>query len=160
MGAPHDPSPVLAVPLLLLLLALAAIDLRRRRVPNRLLAPAAGFAVGAGALVDPDHVAGRLVFGALAFMALLALSVLSAEGLGMGDVKLAGVIGLFLGPAVLPALVAAFATGSVWGALILLRHGAPARRRTLPFVPFLALGGLVGLACGDDLLRLYLAGMR
>lgn len=155
MASIGDTAPVLAVPLVGLLLGLAAIDLRRRIVPNRIVAPAAAWAVVAGAVAEPAASTARLAAGALAFGALLALAAASHDGIGMGDVKLAGVMGLFLGPAVAPALLAAFLAGSLAGAAVLLRRGAGARKQALPFVPFLALGGLVGLLWGDDLTALY-----
>jgi leader peptidase (prepilin peptidase)/N-methyltransferase len=75
--------------------------------------------------------------------------------MGMGDVKLAGVMGLCLGLPVAPALLVAFFTGSVVGVAIMLRHGAAARKRAVPFGPFLALGGLVALVAGHELVNLY-----
>ena len=113
---------LLAVPFLALLVAAAAIDVKLRIVPNRLLAPA---------LVRPG-------------------------ALGMGDVKLAVAMGLYLGASVIPALMVAFLGGAVAGAALLLRHGPRARHAALPFAPFLALGGVVGLACGPELVALYL----
>ena len=156
MGSIGDTAPALAVPLLVLLLALAAIDLRRRIVPNRIVAPAAAWAIVAGAVVEPGASTGRLAAAALAIGGLLALALGSRGGIGMGDVKLAGVMGLFLGPGVAPALVAAFLAGSLAGAVVLVRRGAGARKQALPFVPFLALGGFVGLLWGDELIAFYL----
>ena len=73
----------------------------------------------------------------------------------MGDVKLAGVMGLYLGLPVAPAMLIAFFAGSIVGVGIMLRHGAGARKRGVPFGPFLALGGLVALVAGHDLVHLY-----
>jgi leader peptidase (prepilin peptidase)/N-methyltransferase len=73
----------------------------------------------------------------------------------MGDVKLAGVLGLYLGTAVIPAVFAAFLAGSVVGVAIIAREGRAGRKRGVPFAPFLALGGLLGLLAGDELLALY-----
>jgi leader peptidase (prepilin peptidase)/N-methyltransferase len=75
--------------------------------------------------------------------------------MGMGDVKLAGVMGLYLGSSVLPAMLTAFLAGSVYGVGVIARHGASARKSGVPFAPFLALGGLVGLLAGQDLVDLY-----
>ena len=73
----------------------------------------------------------------------------------MGDVKLAGVMGLYLGKAVAPALLIGFAAG----ALVRARADRPARRearkQAVPFGPFLALGGLIGLFAGDDIVDWY-----
>jgi leader peptidase (prepilin peptidase)/N-methyltransferase len=62
---------------------------------------------------------------------------------------------LYLGLAVIPALLIAFLVGSAVGIAILARHGAAARKRGVPFAPFLALGGLVGLLAGPELIDLY-----
>ena len=73
----------------------------------------------------------------------------------MGDVKLAGVMGLYLGSAVVPALLVAFVSGAVVGMAMMARDGAGARKKGVPFAPFLALGGLVGLLAGPELIDLY-----
>ena len=73
--------------------------------------------------------------------------------MGMGDVKLAGVMGLFLGRAVGPAIFAALIAGSLVGIFVMRRHG---RKAGLPFGPFLAFGGLVGLFAGDAIVDWYL----
>jgi leader peptidase (prepilin peptidase)/N-methyltransferase len=76
--------------------------------------------------------------------------------MGMGDVKLAGVMGLYLGSAVAPALLVAFVAGSVVGLGVIARVGAAGRKMGIPFAPFLALGGLVGMLAGPELVGLYL----
>ena len=73
----------------------------------------------------------------------------------MGDVKLAGVMGLYLGSSVLPALLAAFLAGSGYGVVVMARHGLAARKTGVPFGPFLALGGAVGLMLGPELVDWY-----
>jgi leader peptidase (prepilin peptidase)/N-methyltransferase len=72
-------------------------------------------------------------------------------------VKLAGMMGVFLGLAVLPALLAAFLFGSVVGLGIMAARGVAARKQAVPFGPFLALGALVGLFAGQNLIALYAA---
>jgi leader peptidase (prepilin peptidase)/N-methyltransferase len=80
------------------------------------------------------------------------------RGMGGGDVKLAGVLGLFLGAAVGPALFAALVVGVVVGAAVIARLGVEAGRKTaVPFGPFLALGGVLGLLAGDPLVDAYLS---
>jgi leader peptidase (prepilin peptidase)/N-methyltransferase len=77
-------------------------------------------------------------------------------GMGMGDVKLAAVMGLFLGRAVAPAMLIAMLAGVLAGAFVIARQGARAGRKTaVPFGPFLALGALVAIFVGEDLVRLY-----
>ena len=90
--------------------------------------------------------------GGLLFLAALAYP----KGMGLGDVKLAATMGLFLGRNVAPALFVALLAGSVVGLAIVARHGAAARKQAIPFGPFLALGGLVGLLAGDQLVDWYL----
>ena len=78
-------------------------------------------------------------------MPLLAAALIRPEGMGLGDVKLAAVLGFYLGAGVIEAMVISFAAGSVAGLALLVRHGWRARTRTIPFVPFLALGTLVAI---------------
>ena len=150
-----DSGLVIDLPFVALLIAVAAIDLEHRIVPNRIVAPAAAFALLASALIHPDALPTLLLAGGIAFVGLLVAALAYPGGMGMGDVKLAGVMGLYLGAAVAPALLAAFAAGSGVGLAILAREGAAARKKAVPFAPFLALGGLVGLLAGPELLGLY-----
>ena len=76
--------------------------------------------------------------------------------MGMGDVKLAAVMGLFLGRNVAAALLVALLAGSAFGLAIIAREGSAARKRAIPFGPFLALGGVVGLLAGDPMVEWYL----
>jgi leader peptidase (prepilin peptidase)/N-methyltransferase len=124
-------------------------------VPNRILAPMAIWAVAASAVVRLDKLPELLIAGVAAFMLLLLAALAYPGGMGMGDVKLAGVMGLCLGLSVAPALLVAFFSGSIVGVAIMLRHGAGARKRAVPFGPFLALGGLVALVAGHELVNLY-----
>ncbi len=76
--------------------------------------------------------------------------------MGIGDVKLAAVMGLFLGAAVAPAILIALLAGVLVGALVIARKGARAGRKTaIPFGPFLALGAIVAVYCGAQLVDLY-----
>jgi leader peptidase (prepilin peptidase) / N-methyltransferase len=143
------------LPFAAMLIAVADIDLEHRIVPNRILAPMALWAVAASAVIRPGKLPELLIAGAGAFTLLLLAALAYAGGMGMGDVKLAGVMGLCLGLPVAPALLVAFFTGSVVGVAIMLRHGAAARKRAVPFGPFLALGGLVALVAGHELVHLY-----
>jgi len=95
------------------------------------------------------------IAGAAAFLFLLVAALAYPAGMGMGDVKLAGMMGLYLGTAVAPALFVGFLAGSVVGLGIMARKGAEARKTGVPFAPFLALGGLVGVLAGPELVDLY-----
>ena len=96
---------------------------------------------------DPGAVPGRLAGRRSAPAGfLLAAALIRPDGMGLGDVKLAAVLGFYLGAGVIEAMVVAFAAGSVAGLALLVRHGWTARSRTIPFAPFLALGTLVAIA--------------
>jgi leader peptidase (prepilin peptidase)/N-methyltransferase len=122
------------------------IDLERRIVPNRLTAAGALLALAIGTVLDPSGEPGRLLAGAGAGGFLLAAALVDPAGMGLGDVKLAGVMGLCLGGAVAVALVAALAAGALYGLGVLVRRGPRAcRTATLPFAPCLALGSLAAI---------------
>jgi leader peptidase (prepilin peptidase)/N-methyltransferase len=146
---------LLTLPFAAMLIAVASIDLEHRIVPNKILLPMAVWAIGAGAFVRLDALPEMLIAGAAAFTALLLAALAYPGGMGMGDVKLAGVMGLYLGVSVIPALLAAFLLGSLVGIAIVARHGAAARKKGVPFAPFMALGGLIGLLAGPELIDLY-----
>ena len=76
--------------------------------------------------------------------------------MGLGDVKLAALMGLLLGRDVAPAILVALLAGSAVGLAMIARHGSAARKTAIPFGPFLALGGVVGLLAGEPLIDLYL----
>jgi leader peptidase (prepilin peptidase)/N-methyltransferase len=150
-----DENLLLELPLAAVLIGVAAIDLEHHIVPNRIVLPAAIFGVLAAAIVKPGELPELLAAGAGAFAALLVAALAYPAGMGMGDVKLAGVMGLYLGVSVAPALLAAFAAGSIVGLAILAREGTGARKKGVPFAPFLALGGIVALVVGPELVDLY-----
>jgi leader peptidase (prepilin peptidase)/N-methyltransferase len=150
-----DAGLVLELPFVAILIALAGIDLEHRLLPNVIVGPAAVYAVVATALVATGDLPENLIAGAAAFTFLLVTALVYPAGMGMGDVKLAGAMGLFLGMSIIPALLAAFLAGSVVGLVIVAREGLSARKKGVPFGVFLALGGLVGVLCGPELIDLY-----
>jgi leader peptidase (prepilin peptidase)/N-methyltransferase len=139
-----------------MLVAVAAIDLEYRIVPNRILAPSALAALVLWALTDPNQIPENLLagFGAGAF--LLVFAVIYPAGMGMGDVKLAAVMGLYLGRSVAPALFIGFAAGALVGVAMMVARGASARKRAIPFAPFLAAGGVIGQLFGNEIIDWYL----
>jgi leader peptidase (prepilin peptidase)/N-methyltransferase len=149
-----DSDLLLELPFVAVLIAVAAIDLEHRIVPNRVVVPAAVWGLLAAALVAGSDLPELLIAGAAAFLALLLAALAYPAGMGMGDVKLAGVMGLYLGLSVAPALLAAFLAGSIVGIAIVVREGG-GRGRGVPFAPFLALGGLIGVLAGPELVDLY-----
>lgn len=139
-----------------LLVTITLTDLERRIIPNALLAAAAVAAIAIVAVSDPASLPDRIIaaLGAGGFM--LAVAVAYPRGMGMGDVKLVAVMGLFLGRGIIPALAVAVLAGALAGGLLMLRYGSDARKHAIPFGPFLALGGVVGLLAGNEILDWYL----
>jgi leader peptidase (prepilin peptidase) / N-methyltransferase len=150
-----DEGLVLELPFVAGLIALAGIDLDHRLLPNRIVYPMAMWGVAATLLVDSGDLVEHLVAGAGAFAFLLLAALAYPAGMGMGDVKLAGAMGLYLGLSTLPALLVAFLAGSIVGLAIMAREGAAARKKAVPFGVFLALGGIVGVLAGPELIELY-----
>ena len=155
----HDDTAKLVLGLVLVafLVPISLIDLDHRIIPNRLTLPAAVLAIVLGTALDPGAEVERLIAGAAAALVLGLPSLINPRGMGMGDAKLIGVLGLYLGSAVVPAFFVAFLAGTAVGIAILVRKGMSQGRRTaVPFGPFLALGGLVGVLAGAELVELYL----
>src|ERR1700730_9338083 len=147
----------LSIVLILLVVPAALIDLEHRIIPNRITALGAVLALVIGLALDPGGEPERLIAGASAGGFLLLAALAYPGGMGMGDVKLAGVMGLFLGRAVAPALLVALLAGVLAGAAVIARNGAREGRKTaVPFGPFLALGAVVAVFAGQDLVGLYL----
>jgi leader peptidase (prepilin peptidase)/N-methyltransferase len=121
-------------------------DLRRRVIPDGPLIAALTVALALCAIAEPAGLGDRLACGAGAGGFLLAAAMIRPDGMGLGDVKLAAVLGVYLGTRVLAAMLVAFAAGSLAGVILLVRHGWGARRQTIPFGPFLALGALLAIA--------------
>jgi len=148
---------LLPLALVSFLMPIALIDLELRIIPNRLTGAAALVAAVLVAIVDPGSAPERLVAAAVAGGAFLAIALVSPAGMGMGDVKLVAVLGLYLGAAVAVAVLVALVAGTVAGAAVMAQRGVRAGRRTaIPFGPFLALGGVVAVLAGPQLLDLYL----
>jgi leader peptidase (prepilin peptidase)/N-methyltransferase len=161
VAAKHDdvPQMVLGLVLVTFLVPITVIDLDRRIIPNRLTGPAAVLAIALGALLDPSHLPEQLAAGAGALLFFYLPALIHSKGMGMGDVKLAGVLGLYLGRAVAPALFAALILGVVIGAAIIAYKGVSEGRRTkVPFGPFMALGAVFALFAGDAIVDGYVDG--
>lgn len=149
-------SIALSVVLILLVVPAALIDLEHRIIPNRITGLGAVLAIVVGTALDPAGEPGRLLAGAGAGGFLLLAALAYPAGMGMGDVKLAGMMGLFLGAAVAPAMLVALVSGVLVGVLVIARKGAREGRKTaVPFGPFLALGALVGVYVGTQLVSVY-----
>ncbi len=152
-----DEDALLGLALVLLLVPVTLIDLDHRIIPNRLMligaivAPALVLGTAPEALVE--HLLAAVAAGGFFLVAVLAYP----RGMGMGDVKLAFVLGLFLGRDVGPALFVALIAGTLVGAAVIARKGAAEGRKTaVPFGPFLAVGAVVALFAGDAMVEWYL----
>ena len=144
---------------LVFIAALAAItlaDLDLRLIPNRILIAAALIGAPLVVVADPGSAGERAIAIAAAGGGLILVAFAYPRGMGMGDAKLAALLGLYLGRAVAPALLVGFLAGAIVGIGLILRHGAAARKQAVPFGPFLAFGGTVGLLAGDAIVDWYL----
>jgi leader peptidase (prepilin peptidase)/N-methyltransferase len=152
-----DPGEVaLGLVFVTVLMAVTLTDLERRVIPNKILIVGAALAVAIAALVDPASLPDRAIAAAAAGGLLFAAALAYPRGMGLGDVKLAATMGLFLARNVGPAILVALLAGSLVGMAIIAREGAAARKKAIPFGPFLALGGVVGLLAGDQIVDWYL----
>ncbi|CAA9471899.1 MAG: Leader peptidase (Prepilin peptidase) / N-methyltransferase [uncultured Solirubrobacteraceae bacterium] len=153
-----DPAAIaLGIVLVTLMVAVVPIDLEHRLILNKLTYPAAILALVIGIALDPGGVPEQLIaaFAAGGFFLLAALAY--PAGMGLGDVKLAFVMGLYLGRAVAPAVFVALIVGVLAGVVVMARLGRERGRRTqVPFGPFLALGSVLALFTGDELVDAYL----
>ena len=147
----------LGLALVAFLVPLTFIDLDHRILPNKITGPAAIVAVILVLVIKPDDIVEHLIAGAAGAGFFLVAVLAYPRGMGVGDVKLAGVLGLFLGREVGAAILIALLSGTVISSVILARKGVKEGRKTaIPFGPFLALGGLVGLLVGDEIVDWYL----
>jgi leader peptidase (prepilin peptidase)/N-methyltransferase len=138
------------------LTAVTLTDLERRIIPNKILLVGAVLAVAISAVAEPGSLTERAIAAAAAGGLLFGVALAYPRGMGLGDVKLAATMGLFLGRNVAPAIFVALLVGALFGLAVIAREGASARKRAIPFGPFLALGGVVGLLAGDQLVDWYL----
>lgn len=139
-----------------MLMAVTLTDLEQRVIPNKILLASAVIGAAIAAAGDPGSLPERAIAAAAAGGLLFAAALAYPRGMGFGDVKLAAVMGLFLGRSVAPAILVALLAGSLVGLAMIAREGASARKQAIPFGPFLALGGVVGLLAGDHLVNWYL----
>jgi leader peptidase (prepilin peptidase) / N-methyltransferase len=136
------------------LVAVTATDLTHRIIPNRIVVPAAAVILVAQTALEPSP---QWTLGALGASGFLFAAVLAyPAGMGMGDVKLALVMGAALGKTVPVALMLGMLAALVPSIILLARHGSAARKMGIPFGPFLALGSVVALFFGEQIVDWYL----
>ena len=136
------------------LVAISAIDIERRIVPNRIVLPATLVVLAVMLAWQPSVEWPAAGFGAALFLFLAALAY--PAGMGMGDVKLALLLGVAVGRSVPVALMVGMLSALVPSAVLFARHGGAARKMGIPFAPFLAFGGVVALFAGDAVVHWYL----
>jgi leader peptidase (prepilin peptidase) / N-methyltransferase len=153
----HDPAEAAIGLVFITVLAVVTLtDLEQRIIPNKVLIAGALLCLLIAAPTDPGGLPERAIAAAAAGGVFFLVVLAYPAGMGLGDVKLAATMGLFLGRAVAPAVLVALLAGSIVGVALIARHGSQARKMAIPFGPFLALGGIVGLLAGDQLINLYL----
>ncbi len=140
------------------LVVVTATDLEHRIVPNRVVLPAAAAVLALHTAVSPSAEWSLAALGAAGALFLVALAY--PGGLGMGDVKLALLIGAMLGRTAPLALMLGTLLALVPSLVLLARHGSRARKLAIPFAPFLALGSVIALFAGDALLDVYFGVFR
>jgi leader peptidase (prepilin peptidase) / N-methyltransferase len=151
-----EPRLVPALLLTALIVPASVIDLNHRIIPNAINLPGAFLVFTAASFAEPDRLAEFAVAGAGCFLFLGLAWLISPAGMGLGDVKMALMIGLAVGHYAFVALLAAFAASTVLSAGLILRRGRKARKASFPFGPFLAFGAVVALIWGPDLSPLFL----
>jgi leader peptidase (prepilin peptidase)/N-methyltransferase len=130
------------------LVVLAAIDLQRRLIPNLIVLPALVVVLTAQIALDPDRTLEWVLFSLGAALFFFLPLLVYPAGMGMGDVKLAALLGAALGRSVIAAVLVGLFTAAAFGLVILLREGLRSRKKAIAYGPFLAFGGLLVLFLG------------
>ncbi|MDQ3572922.1 MAG: prepilin peptidase [Actinomycetota bacterium] len=146
----------LGLVLCFVLVTITLTDLDRRIIPNKVVLAGAIAAIGIAVAGDLDSLDERAIAAAIAGGIMFLVALAYPRGMGMGDAKLVGMMGLFIGRAIAPAALIGFALGAIVGVAMIARQGSGARKQAIPFGPFLAVGGIVGLWFGDDIIEWYL----
>jgi leader peptidase (prepilin peptidase)/N-methyltransferase len=127
------------------LVVLSAIDLKRRMLPNRIVVPSTVLVLTARIALEPGRTKEWVLAGLASFAFFCVIALVFPGGLGMGDVKLAALLGVGLGVAVVPGLALGMTAAALYSIDLLARNGAKARKRTIAYGPFLAFGAIVAL---------------
>ena len=136
-----------------ILVVVTRTDLEHRLIPDRIVLPGALVVLLLRTIGDPsvEWIVSALLAGLVLFLVVLVYP----RGMGMGDVKLSAFLGAGLGVSVIAAMFVGFFVAFVPAAVLMARHGRDARKKAIPLGPFLALGGVVALFCGDAMLDWY-----
>jgi leader peptidase (prepilin peptidase)/N-methyltransferase len=138
------------------LVALSAIDAERKILPDRIVLPSTAIVLAANMALHPDSTLEWVLAGLGASLFLFVALLVYPAGMGMGDVKLALLLGFMLGWSVAVAMMVGMLAAMGLAIVLLVRYGARARKMAIPFGPFLAFGALVALFWGDAILDAYL----
>ncbi len=155
LGTDSPAELALGLVLCTVLLAITLTDLDRRVIPNVLVFGGTIVGIAIVLAFDLGQLDQRALAAVIAGGVMFLLSFAYPRGMGMGDAKLVAMMGIYLGRAIGPALLVGFAAGAAVGLVMIARHGSEARKRAIPFGPFLALGGVVGLWFGDEISDWY-----
>jgi leader peptidase (prepilin peptidase)/N-methyltransferase len=140
-----DAQGVMYAFLAVVLVLISAIDIERRIIPNRIVLPAIAVVLGIQLIFYPEHALEWVLAALGAGLFFLLPLLVYPSGLGLGDVKLAVLLGAALGLDVMGALLIGLLAGAVVAGVILFRGGSAARKTAIPFGPFLAFGALFTL---------------
>ena len=147
------PEALVAAAFCLVLVAISATDIEHGIIPNRIVLPAAAVILAAQTAIDPSPQWAVAAVGAAGF--LFAAALAAPRGMGMGDVKLALVLGAMLGTTVTVGMFVGLMAAMVPAIVLFIRLGVGARKVKLPFGPFLAIGSVIALFAGHELLQGY-----
>lgn len=150
------PSLFLALLFISSLIVIFFIDLQYYIIPNVIVLPVAVIGLAAMIAISPDRWLELLLAGVLSALFFFAVAMIRPGGMGMGDVKLAAMMGFFLGKSVLVALFLGFLLGAAVGIGLMVK-GSRGRKSQVPFGPFLAIGSLIALFFGEPILDQYLS---
>jgi leader peptidase (prepilin peptidase) / N-methyltransferase len=156
LGTDDTGELVLGLVLCTVLVAITLTDLDLRIIPNTFVLAGAIAGVAIVLAFDLGELDQRAIAVAAAGGAFFLIALAYPRGMGMGDAKLVAMMAIYLGRSIAPAVLVGLIAGSVVGLAIIAREGSGARKKAVPFGPFLALGGVVGLWFGDDIVDWYL----
>jgi leader peptidase (prepilin peptidase)/N-methyltransferase len=130
------------------LVLLTATDLDRRLIPNVVVLPATAVLLAAQIALYPDQTLEWVLSSLFAALFLFLPLLVVPTGMGMGDVKLAALLGVVLGKSVAAAVLLAIVSAAVYSVVLLVKEGMGARKKTFAYGPFLAIAGIVVLLIG------------
>ncbi len=138
------------------LIVVSFIDINFRIIPNVVVLPLTLVGLALNILLEPSKWWMPLAFSSGAFLFMLIIHLIYPKGMGMGDVKLSLMIGAFLIRNSIPALFLGFLTGSIYGiSLIVIKRRK--LKQAIPFGPFISLGSIISLFCGNNILKWYIS---